>query len=190
MEQMTTPTVADAADPLAQLRDIHLPEAIGWWPPALGWWLLLALLVILIVAGIYWLRWREIQRNKPIVFSKQDMVDAALLELREIERSHAEGQAENGTYDDDSIRQTLADISQLLRRCAVQLSSLNHHPSDVAGLTGKTWLSWLDSQWSRNDFSQGAGRILIDAPYRKGLFDCDDVADLLGISRAWVEQQT
>ena len=22
------------------LRDIHLPEAIGWWPPAIGWWLL------------------------------------------------------------------------------------------------------------------------------------------------------
>ena len=30
------------------LRDIHLPGAIGWWPPALGWWLLAAL----VLAGI------------------------------------------------------------------------------------------------------------------------------------------
>ena len=29
-----------APNPLDQLRDIHLPEAISWWPPAPGWWIL------------------------------------------------------------------------------------------------------------------------------------------------------
>jgi len=33
-------------DPLANLRDIHLPEAISWWPLAPGWWILIALLSI------------------------------------------------------------------------------------------------------------------------------------------------
>jgi hypothetical protein len=33
------------SDPLAQLRDIHLPEAVSWWPLAPGWWVLAALLV-------------------------------------------------------------------------------------------------------------------------------------------------
>ena len=30
---------------LSQLRDIHLPEAVPWWPPAPGWWMLFALVI-------------------------------------------------------------------------------------------------------------------------------------------------
>lgn len=48
-------------DPLAQLRDIHLPDTGGFWPPAPGWWLL----GVLIMAGIaaLVLYWRRHQRN-------------------------------------------------------------------------------------------------------------------------------
>ena len=28
------------------IRDLHLPEAIGWWPLAPGWWVLIVLLGI------------------------------------------------------------------------------------------------------------------------------------------------
>ena len=41
-------------DPLAQLRDIHLPDPISWWPPAIGWWLLVALLGAAIIYGLRW----------------------------------------------------------------------------------------------------------------------------------------
>lgn len=29
------------------LRDIHLPETIGWFPPAIGWWLLIIFVPII-----------------------------------------------------------------------------------------------------------------------------------------------
>ena len=38
------------------LKDIHLPEAIGWWPLAPGWWILLLLIGLLIFAVVIWLR--------------------------------------------------------------------------------------------------------------------------------------
>ena len=36
-------------DPLAQLKDIHLPEAISWWPLAFGWWVIGAICIFIIV---------------------------------------------------------------------------------------------------------------------------------------------
>ena len=33
----------DAALPL---RDLRLPEPVGWWPPAPGWWILAAIVVV------------------------------------------------------------------------------------------------------------------------------------------------
>ncbi|WP_161957559.1 DUF4381 domain-containing protein [Mariprofundus sp. EBB-1] len=172
-------------DPLAQLRDIHLPDAISWWPLAPGWWMLFALILIIIAALFYYLRWRDIQKNKPIIFSTQQVMQAALLELTNIEKVHAETEA----LSDGQARQIVADISQLLRRCAVQLTQIDNNPNSVAGLTGDAWLSWLDERWDRHDFMQGVGRILIDAPYQNGFSQNDTLIELLTLCRDWLEQQ-
>ena len=34
---------------LLPLRDLHLPEMVGWWPLAPGWWFLIALAAAVIL---------------------------------------------------------------------------------------------------------------------------------------------
>ena len=110
---------AQAADPLSQLRDLHLPEPPGWWPPAPGWYLLLFALLILIAGGAWlWHRGR----------AQRQLRRAVRAELSGLERQI--GQGDDAEY--------LAHSSALLRRLAVQL-----HGQRCAGLHGAAWRDYL-----------------------------------------------
>ncbi len=52
-------------DPLAQLKDIHLPEQINHYPLAYGWWLL-ALMIVVTLALVTraWLNSRKLNKAK------------------------------------------------------------------------------------------------------------------------------
>lgn len=171
--------VASPGNPLAALHDLHLPPPIGWWPPAPGWWLLLILVMVWTASLFWWLRRRRMQRSRPSPVTVRQIVAAANLELDRLAENTGSGLAP---------RQAAADGSRLLRRVAIQLAVLRGDTNDVAGLTGEAWLRWLDTQWDRNDFSQGAGRELLDAPYRHKR-DIDLPA-LLSLTRTWLEKQS
>lgn len=54
-----------------QLRDIHLPEPIGWWPPALGWWLVFfAVLGLALLIGWYLRRRQQANRYRKAAHSE------------------------------------------------------------------------------------------------------------------------
>ena len=101
---------------LEQLRDIHLPQAVHWWPPAPGWWLVAALVLALTV----WLS-RYLQARYRRQYFRGESQDL----LKEIWQNYQQGhelQAENSaSADRDLIENTLA----LLRRAGktAQLSS-------------------------------------------------------------------
>lgn len=60
MTQATPDTLSpEVLAQLEQLRDIHLPAQIGWWPLAPGWWGLMALALIVLVATLVWMRLRR-----------------------------------------------------------------------------------------------------------------------------------
>ncbi|MEJ8307885.1 DUF4381 domain-containing protein [Agrobacterium larrymoorei] len=95
---MSTQLTPQMQTQLAQLRDIHLPQPIGWWPLAPGWWALIALICILSVVGFVWSRMRR--------------RSARFLALRELEAIKPEKPDE-----------FLAQISSLLRRVARRRSA-------------------------------------------------------------------
>ena len=62
-------------DPLAQLRDIHLPEPILWWPLAPGWWVL----IILCLALAIWFISKGVQRWRANLYRRQALQKLTLL---------------------------------------------------------------------------------------------------------------
>jgi len=166
-------------DPLAGLHDIHLPPPISWWPPAPGWWMVCVLVVLSVVALFWWLNRRKIQRGKSKVFSQCEMIDQALIELEKLASAKADA------------RVLAAGLSGLLRRVAMRLDAGRNDGElsgqDIAGLSGDAWLRWLDAQWEKDAFTHGAGRQLIDVPYRRD--GQVDLANLMHISREWIQAQ-
>ncbi len=149
------------------LRDIHLPDPIGWWPPAPGWWLLLAALILLPLLITLLMKWRRKLHNQGQV---KRQADAELARIRADYQQHQ-----------DSLQLTQA-LSALLRRAA-----LSRYPrSEVAGLTGEAWLSFLDRQLQGEDFRHGSGRLLCDAPYRADAPSQDEAEALLALSQRWL----
>lgn len=127
------------------LRDLHLPEAIGWWPLAPGWWFL----IVLAVAGIAYYAYRALRR-----WRHNAMRRVALRELTRIQKAYKSG------VDEFSLA---IELSELLRR--TMLAYAPRH--EVAGLTGEQWLHWLDQGLEEQPFSKGSGQNVESLPYRR-----------------------
>jgi len=122
------------------LRDIHLPGAITWWPPAVGWWLLAAALLGVVIGFAVW-TWRH-RRHRAACRALGDIL-AAL--------------------------QTGADPSQCAQRASIVLRRFAMTTDDdsprVAGLVGERWLEYLGHLGRDAELATGHGRLLLDAPY-------------------------
>ena len=147
------------------LRDIHLPEAIGWWPPALGWWLL-AILVPLLIALVVWL-FKRITRKTAIKAAKK-----ILLQIKQ------DQQRDNS--------QKLKDLSALIRRVAISTTTRQK----CAGLTGQQWLEYLDQSMKNSHFTQGIGQLLANAPYQKSAPTEQDINQLARLCEGWLNAQS
>lgn len=92
------------------LHDIIVPPEVSWWPLAPGWY---ALFGIALLGLIFWAyrSWRQWQAN---AYRR-----VALEEL--------------------SAAESIADVSQLLRRTALKIAPR----SVIASLTGRHWPDWL-----------------------------------------------
>lgn len=151
-------------NPLDQLKDIHLPTDVNWWPLAPGWWALA--LVVLLSLLFLWKVWRKArnrsQRHKQIM------------------------SAVDGLELDDNLdgREWLAALSALLRRLAINIDGRK----ESAGLVGQEWLAYLDKHGNTQEFTQGVGKVLASSPYQKSV--AYDRTELLALTRNWLKAQS
>jgi hypothetical protein len=144
------------------LRDIHLPPQPSWWPPAPGWWLLAALLLVAVFFVVRWVRSHQRERRwRRRIYA----------ELERIAATHA--------AQPDPAHLAM-QVSSLLRRATLMIQP------DAVALSGERWLAFLDERIGGEEFSRGAGRALLDAPYRR-VADFD-ASGLLASARRWLEQ--
>ncbi len=147
-------------DPLAQLKDIHLPPPVGWWPPAPGWWLLAtALLMALIWAGSWlWKRYRG-GRARREALRRLDLLRDAEPHLLPTE------------------------VARLLR----QLAIARYGRAEVAPLTGAAWLQFLDRTGKTDQFSMGPGLALGTMLYQPTV--AVEREQLCRVAEAWIRRQ-
>lgn len=149
---------------LKDLRDIHLPAPIGFWPLAVGWYFLIALFLIFLILVVVYL----IRRSRRLQ-SRRYMLQR-LQELRERYAKEADAAA------------IAAELSALLRRASL----VSFPRREVAGLQGEQWLNFLDETGATREFTEGIGRILLTAPYQpQAQFE---VNALLDLAARWVSQ--
>ena len=147
------------------LRDIHLPEPIGWWPPAPGWWLI----PLLVTAAL------------TLTFLVRRLIRRGRLKKRALQRLE---QLTTAYRSSGNQAQLARELSVLLRRLALSINPR----TEVAALTGEQWLHYLDRTMDSSDgersFRQGTGRCLLDAPYRPQ--DQSDAEALIALVRRWI----
>jgi Domain of unknown function (DUF4381) len=117
---------------LAQLKDIHLPETVSWWPPAIGWWLLMLMAIAVTTAIIYW----AIKRKKQWQYREEAMVL--------LDECYQQWRVSN-----NDVRCFNA-INALLKRTA-----LTAFPeSNATALHGQQWLDFLNAKCRSKPFDQ------------------------------------
>ena len=148
--------------PPLDLRDIHLPADPAFWPPAPGWWLAgglnLFVLVLVMIRGLK--AWHRYRRRRLALDRLQ-----ALSTL-------------------DAGPELAAGISELLKRVALGGFSRR----EVAGLSGRAWLGFLDRTGGAGRFAEGPGRVLADGPYLAAAEF--DAAALRELAKEWIRRNT
>lgn len=157
--------MADAAQTLAQLRDVHLPPPVDAWPPALGWWLLLG--TVLLLMGLFWI-FRTVRERNSLQRRALDLFNE--MESRYLQSGDPVAFA--------------SQVSALLRRVAV----VRFPDQRPAGLIDDAWLDFLDRTGGNGAFRHGPGASLVTAPYKpRGELDAQQLASVV---REWLVQAT
>jgi hypothetical protein len=123
------------------IEEVQLPQAISWWPQTLAWQLLGLLCLGLLTAWVYH-QAKRLWRNR---YRRQ-----ALKQLSALENNASHWQ------------QVVAQLPHLLKATALKA----YPRSDVAQLSGQSWLRFLEAHYSGPAFSDKTGQQLLVIAYQ------------------------
>ena len=155
---------------LAQLREIVVPEPVGFMPQTIGWLILFVLLVVL----MSWWALRRYRRWQANYYRR-----CALAEL-EVLREHM--------LQADQRAVALSSLAVLVKRTA-----LHSYPrEDVAALSRRDWLQFLTDSNTGITFEGRTGSLLAEleyAPPETIETECskEDVGELIRTLKDWIE---
>jgi Domain of unknown function (DUF4381) len=160
-----------ASTSLENLFDIVVPPPVPWWPPAPGWFVASGVLLAL---G-FWGSWRAWTRWQAAAYRR-----IARIELRQLKTRAA---------DPRQREAALRRLPELVKRTA--LTAFNRE--DVASLSGRAWLRFLDRTGHTNAFTQGCGQLLPEIAYDPRVIaqmDAAVVEELFSVVRRWIDRHS
>ncbi len=158
---MSSASAQQPPNPLDQLRDIHLPEPISWWPPAPGWWILALAGSVL---AVWLLRWLY-RRYKAKHYRRQ-----ALLQLEQVKA-------------DTDPQEQLRALFVLLKQTA-NCAYPNRQPSS---LTIEPFVEFLRFSCDQSVFSQPTGELQTLLYAKQTSEQSQDIEALFEDARIWIK---
>jgi hypothetical protein len=154
---------------LENLHEILLPDPVSWMPQTIGWYAVFG--IIFFLAG--WWIYSRLRRFRTNRYRRLALAELAFIE-RELQQPERRAMA-------------LPEIPVLLKRTA--LSAFPR--SEVAGLSGESWLSFLDKTMGGKNFTEGEGRLLPELAYapvqRIAQLSDEQIGKLLQLVRLWIK---
>lgn len=136
-----------------ELKDIHLPDPVSWWPPAPGWWLLAVIVALLTFYAV-----KQLKK----VTSRRKLKRSALAELNRCADEHR-SRFESGLTPSDNDQLFILQSVTVMRRCLLTVSS----NSDLASQSASQFLSALNQQAAKPLFDQALIDRIDEIAYQK-----------------------
>lgn len=155
---------------LTELKEIILPEPVSYLPQTAAWYILFGLVLMAAVwLAVRWYRHWAANRYRK----------AALKRLAEIEMNLS---------DSASRAKNLSALPVLVKQTTLAFAAREK----VAGLSGKRWLTFLDSTYIGWAFTEGPGKLLPELSYWPVLklerVSDDELQALIGLLRKWIRR--
>ncbi|WIO75421.1 DUF4381 domain-containing protein [Porticoccaceae bacterium LTM1] len=136
-----------------ELKDIHLPDPVSWWPLAPGWWLVAVIVAVFVLFAV-----RQLLK----IANKKKLKRSALTELERCADEHR-SRSELGLNPSDNDQLFILQLVTIMRRCLLTV----HSDSRLTSQSASQFLSALNHQATKPLFDEALIARIDELAYQK-----------------------